>query len=136
MTEMEIKTRIAGIEAYDYGQSTAPFFRLDEIVNSTHADARARRAVERVLAAVLESEAPLAAKQEVCRRLWRIGTDMSLDALAKMLGSGDLHLVEAACYAIGVRPSAKADAALRAALGGQNGKGRAAIENLLRARGA
>ena len=136
MTETEIRKRIAGIDTYDFGKSTAPFFELDEIINRAHGDAAARRSVERVLIAVLESGASIAAKQEACRRLWRIGTDMSVDALAKMLGSGDLRLVEAACYAIGVRPSAKADAALRTALSGQRGKGRAAIENLLRDRGA
>ncbi len=136
MTETEIKTKLAGIEAYDFGKSTTPFFKLDAIINRTNGDAAARRAIERALIAVLESAAPVAAKQEACRRLWRIGTDASVDALAKMLGDGDLRLVEAACYAIGARPSAKADAALKAALDNPRANGRLAIENLLRARGA
>ncbi len=136
MTETEIKTKIVGIEAYDFGKSTTPFFKLDEIINRTNGDASARRAIERALVAALESDASVAAKQEACRRLWRIGTDASVDALAKMLGDGDLRLVEAACYAIGARPSAKADAALRAALDNPRLNGRSAIENLIRDREA
>ena len=136
MTERELRAKIAGVETYDFGKSTTPFFELDAIINRTNGDAPARRAVERALIAVLESEAPVAAKQEACRRLWRIGTDASVAALVKMLGDGDLRLVEAACYAIGARPSAKADAALKAAVDNPRANGRAAIENLIRDRRA
>ncbi len=108
--------------------------RWDAVNERFFGDEEANRMIERALIAVLESEASVAAKQEACRRLWRMGTDASVDALTKMLGAGDLRLVEAACYAIGARPSAKADAALSAALDHEHANGRSAIENLIRDR--
>lgn len=71
---------------------------------------------ERTLISVLESDAPLEAKQEACRQLWRAGTDASVPALAKMLVSADIRLVEAACYALSRRRSEAVSRALRRAL--------------------
>ena len=71
---------------------------------------------ERKLIVILESEAPLEAKQEACRQLWRTGTDASVPALEKMLSDPDVHVVEAACYALSQRRSAAVSRALRRAL--------------------
>ena len=84
---------------------------------------------------MLASGASLAAKQEACRRLWRIGTDASLDRLGQMLGAKDPRLVAAACYAIGRRPSKRADEVLRAALRKASEPCRAPIEHLIEDRG-
>ena len=87
--------------------------------------------MERELAALLGSDASLAARQEVCRRLWRIGTDSSLDSLVPMLESDDPRVVGAACYAIGRRPSARADELLMAAMRKAPEQCRAPIEHLI-----
>lgn len=71
---------------------------------------------ERKLIAVLESDAPLEGRQEACRQLWRTGTDASVPALEKMLASGDVRVVEAACYALSRRRSEAVSRALRRAL--------------------
>lgn len=134
MTRDDIHRIFSAIRGYDYGKSSQPFFVVDEVINQTHGEGRARTWIEEELIAILESDEPVAVKQEVCRRLWRMGSDASIDALGSLLGDKDPRLVEAACYAIGRRPSTRADAALTAALNRPKDAGRLAIEHLIRDR--
>ena len=131
MQREQVQSVARAVVGYDFGKSAIALFELDRLINATHADSEARAWIEAELAQILETDASLAAKQEVCRRLWRIGTDASLGALDKLLGSEEPRLVAASCYAIGRRPSARADDMLRAALRKAPQSCRAPIENLI-----
>lgn len=131
MQRERIEKAVRAIAEYDYGLSASALFEVDRLINETHGDPDSRSWMERELASVLETGPSLAARQEVCRRLWRIGTDSSLDALGPMLESDNPREVAAACYAIGRRPSARADELLMAALRKAPEPCRAAIEHLI-----
>ncbi len=131
MERERIERTVREISSYDFGKSASALFAVDDLINESHGDARSRSWIERGLAGILATEASLAAKQEVCRRLWRIGSDASLDALDKLLQDDDPRLVEAACYGIGRRPSPRADEVLRAALRRVPDARRTPIEHLL-----
>ena len=130
----EVQAAVRSIAEYDFGKSANALFEVDRLINASHGDREARSLIEAELGRVLESDASLAAKQEVCRRLWRIGTDASLAALGKLLEDEDPRLVEASCYAIGRRPSARADDMLRAALRTAPEPCKAPIETLIQER--
>lgn len=131
MQQEQVQATVRAIAGYDFGKSTTALFELDRLINASHGDRQARSWIEGELGQILESDASLAAKQEVCRRLWRIGTDASLGALGKLLEDDDPKLVAASCYAIGRRPSARADDLLRAALRRAPQPCRAPIETLI-----
>lgn len=131
MRHDQVRAAVQAVAEYDFGRTAAALFELDRLINASHGDSEARSWIEAELARILESGASLAAKQEVCRRLWRIGTDDSLGALAKLLEDDDPKLVAASCYAIGRRPSARADEALKSALRKAPQPCRAAIESLI-----
>lgn len=130
-TEAEIEKAIAAIRDYDYGQSRKALLAVEKLINETHGNAELRAEIERELVQVLESDATLACKQFVCRKLWIIGTDASVPALAKMLAGADTHAVEAACYALSQHRSPAVSRALRDALDEAKENGLAAVINLL-----
>jgi HEAT repeat protein len=130
-TPADIEKAMAPVRNYDYGQSRKPLLAVETLINETHGNAELRAAIEAELAGLLESDASLACKQFVCRKLWIIGTDASVPALAKLLESGNGHLVEAACYALSSNPSPKVADALRRALDKTEGNGLIAVVNLL-----
>ena len=131
MQRERIEKAVRALTAYDFGESTSALFEIDRLINESHGDMEARSSIERGLAKLLESDTSLAAKQEVCQRLWRIGTDRSLDALRPMLEADDPRVVAAACYAIGMRPSARADDMLMAAVRKAPSPCRPALEHLI-----
>lgn len=131
MERKQVERVVQGLQAYDFGESALPLFALDKLINETHQDSHARALIEQELARILASNASLAAKQEACRRLWRIGTDESLESLEALLRSDDARIVAAACYAIGRRPSDRADEILRRAHRDASDGCRAPIEHLI-----
>lgn len=131
MQRERIEKAARSLAAYDYGESTDALFEIDRLINESHGDSESRSQIEQALAALLGAEVSIAAKQEVCRRLWRIGTDSSLDSLRPMLEAEDPHLVAAACYAIGRRPSARADEMLLKAMRKASAPCRPALEHLI-----
>lgn len=135
MDRERIRRAAEAISAYDFGRSTAALFEMDRLINASHGDDGARAGIESELAGLLGSGSSLAARQEVCRRLWRIGTDASLPALEPLLRDSDPRIVAAACFAIGRRPSAQADEMLRQALRQAPEACRPALERLLADRG-
>lgn len=131
MDKERIRQAVRSISAYDFGESTKALFTVDRLINESHSDAEARSWIETELGALLGTGLSLAAKQEVCRRLWRIGTDSSLNALEPLLADDDPHVVAAGCYAIGRRPSSRADDLLRGALRNAPTACRETIETLI-----
>lgn len=131
MQRERIQRAVRAVSSYDFGESTSALFEVDRLINEAHGDPEALAWLEKELAGILAAGTSLAAKQEACRRLWRIGTDESLDRLAPLLGESDPRVVAAACYAIGKRQSKKADELLRSALRSAPEGCRAPIEHLI-----
>ena len=129
--EEEVATILAPLKSYDYGQTRKPLDALDRLVRETHGNAAARVRLESELVKLVEADTTLSAKQEICRRLAIIGTDMSVPALGRLLGAADARAVEAACYALYEQRSAAARAALSNALSTARGAGLVAIINLV-----
>ncbi len=135
MRRQQVERAVRAVLSYDFGESASTLFEVDRLINESHGDSEARSWLEEELAGILESSANLAAKQEACRRLWRIGTDATLDRVGLLLREDDPRVVAAACYAIGRRPSKRADELLRVALRNASEACRAPIEHLIEDRG-
>lgn len=131
MQREKIQQAVRAVLSYDFGESTSALFEVDRMINESHGDPQARAWLEEELAGILGAGTSLAATQEACRRLWRIGTDACLSQLAPMLAESDPRVVAAACYAIGKRPSQRADELLRSALRTAQEGCRAPIEHLI-----
>ena len=87
---------------------------IDIAVIQSHANAEARQRLEERLLEVLESDAPRAAKDYVCRQLCAMGTARSVPALAALLDNAELaHMARAALEDI---PGEEATAALHDAV--------------------
>lgn len=124
---------IQSVKTVDWGQSGAPLLLIDAEIRKIagHADHLAK--LETALLSILQSDAPLAAKRGVCKRLGLIASERSVPVLSRMLSGADTS--EMARYALEVIPSLAADAALRDALGAMRGKVRVGIINSIGARG-
>lgn len=114
------------LAAYQYGQSRAV---LREVAGLAQA---APRALAPQLAALLETEATLEAKQFACEQLGLIGTAAEVPALARQLGQPDLAW--AARSALERIAGDESLAALRAALPAATGASRQGLINSLAAR--
>jgi len=105
---------MAGLAGYDYGQSRLPLTQLNEYVRSAHISEGGLVRTEQRLVAFLQTGAPLAAQQFVCRQLSIIGTEASAPALSGMLADGATS--DMARYALERIPGAAVDKVLREAL--------------------
>jgi HEAT repeat protein len=104
----------AALRTYDWGPTRELLLPIDIAVTSTHANLEARQRLEGRLLEVLESDAPRAAKDFVCRQLCAMGTARSVPALAALLENPELaHMARAALEHI---PGEEATVALREAV--------------------
>lgn len=107
------------LKTYDWGKDPNQLKPIDDAVIASHGDAAARKALETRLAAVLKTDAPLDAKDYVCRKLMLIGTAESTPTLASLLPVKEhSHMARFALERI---PAAEAAQALRDALTKTNG---------------
>jgi HEAT repeat protein len=115
------------VKAYDWGRSGAALLAIDaEIRNlAGHADHLAN--LETALLGVLQSDASLAAKRGVCKRLGLIAGERSVPVLAAMLAADETS--DMARYSLERIPSARVDAALREALAKAQGGARVGVIN-------
>ena len=125
----ELAAAVRAISKYDYDHPRTKLVDLERQINSTHGNRAARMEIEKAMADLLSSHATVAAKQFICKKLWMMGTDLSVPALATLLQGPDPVLAEAACYAL--RSQESAAAAMRKALDPARGVARVAIINLL-----
>jgi HEAT repeat protein len=130
-TAADIEQAVAAAGSYDYGQSRAALAAVDKLVNATHGNPALRAAIEKEMVKLLGSSAKFGCKQEICRRLWIIGTDASVPALGQMLADADGKVAEAACFALSRHPSPVVGKALRDALSQAQGAGLIAVIRLL-----
>ena len=111
-----IESVLASVSRLESGGSRKPEDALEGLARATRSDPGRRAALEEGLAGVLESrESTLAGRDLACKLLWRIGTDRSLPALARLLAAEET--AEMACYALEGNRSDAAGSALREALG-------------------
>jgi len=113
-TVAEIDKAVAAIADYADGKPRRPLLAIEEIIRQAKGQAELRRHLEAKLVELIQSDASHECKLFVCQQLWVVGSDASLAALEPMLL--DEKTAHIACYAIGLRPSPKAGAALRSAL--------------------
>lgn len=127
----DLTAAVRAVSDYDFDRPRTKLVELERLINATHGNRTARMEIEKAMAELLNSQATLAAKQFVCKKLWIMGTDLSVPALAGLLHGPDPVLPEAACYALRSQESAIAAAAVRNALDRAQGVARVAIINLL-----
>ena len=118
---------------HDAGQGDATLdaarlFRLRALVREATTTEQVR-ALEKRLVEALASDAPLSAKEDICRVLWQIGSAQSAPALNRLLARPET--VDIACYAIANNPVPELGQAARDALRGSTGRVAASLLNLL-----
>jgi len=106
----DIEAGLASIKEYDFGQTRENLVKISDIFAAARKDAGALAKVEKAMAAFIEGQATPAAKQFVCGQLGYIGTDASVPALAKLLGSDET--ADMARMALERIPGEKVDGAL------------------------
>lgn len=102
------------LKTLDWGQDTKSLSALDGAIAASHGDAAKRKELEDRLLGVLKSDAPLDAKQYVCRKLMILGTVASVPTLSRLLS--DKQLAHMARYALERITAPEAAAALRDSL--------------------
>ncbi len=115
------------VEAFDWGRSGAPLLAVDAEIRKVlgHPEQLAR--LEEALLSVLRSDASIAAKRGVCKRLGLIAGERSVPTLAAMLV--DPETSDMARYSLERIPSDAVDAALRDALPKTKGTTRVGVIN-------
>ena len=109
-TPAAIRNAALELKAYDFGKSTAVLETLEGFLKAEPRQPEIRAALEQEFMKALAPEYSLAARRFACEKLWILGSDAVLGAVAAMLTGSDWKAAEAACYAISRRPSERADA--------------------------
>jgi HEAT repeat protein len=126
----EVLTKIA---AYQYGDSQEPLVRLQEIMQLANGKPELIRVIESRILKTLQSNATLAGKQHLCKKIIVVGSEASIPVLAQMLLNPET--TDMARYALEVMPAPQADSALRLALPVMTGDYKCGIINSLGRRG-
>jgi len=104
----------SAIKAYEWGKSGAPLLAIDAEIRKLLGHAEHLAKLEEALLEILRSDASLAAKRGVCKRLGLIATERSVATLAAMLTSAETS--DMARYSLERIPSPAVEATLREAL--------------------
>ncbi len=129
----DLDRAFATLRTYEWGQSKADLFQLDQVVRDSQSDPALQKDLEKRCIAVLESDATRGGKQYACRQLRLIGTNDAVPALAGLLTNAELsHMARYGLQGIG---TPEATAAIRAALGKTEGDAQAGIITSLGALG-
>jgi HEAT repeat protein len=121
------------LKTYDYGVDRHVLDPIDEAAVTTRNDPAARKDLEQRLLAVLQSKAPLDARDYVCRQLRAIGTASSVPALEALLPNPELsHMAR---YALERIPDHQAGKALENQLRKLNGQLKVGVISSLGTRG-
>ena len=114
---------------YDWGGERASLYGIEIAIQEARGDAARLAEIELGLIAVIQSGAPLPAKEYACRQLALIGTAQCVPALAAMLPDADLS--DRALFALQAIPDPAASAALLEALNTATSAVRIGIVNAL-----
>lgn len=110
----EVEAAFAALTRYDRGSPRGELVPLDEAVKRSLGRPPEMARLEERLSRVLQSDAPLPAKEFVCRKLTFLGSAQCVMALAPLLEVTDL--ADAARSVLEALPCEEAAAALRASL--------------------
>jgi len=121
---------LAGYE-YDHSRDWLPEFQ--DFMKKAYGDPQVRSATEEMLIDFVQSDAPVAGKQYVCRVLGNIGTEASVPVLSKALS--DKNLTETVLLALEKIPGHQAERALIKGVGSEDDEIKAAVINSLAFRG-
>jgi hypothetical protein len=124
-----VKELIAKLQAYDWGGDRGSLVAIDDMINAAYGNTEKLTEIEQALLEVLQSGAPLPAKEYCCRKLALIGTDRCIPVLAEMLLNAELS--DCARLALEAMPGTAAEAALQAALDKVEGNQQTGIINSL-----
>jgi HEAT repeat protein len=129
LAEEAVDQAFAALKTYDWGDDRSKLAPIDKAVPASHHDAATRKKLEAKLAAVLKSDASLAAKDYVCRKLSLIGSANCVPNVATLLG--DEKLSHMARYALERIPDPAAVEAMRDALPTIGGRQKVGVINSL-----
>ena len=134
----DVSSRLAGslntASTFQYGESREALSEIDEIMKAAVESVEIAKRVEAQFIDFLESNATLAGKQFVCRKLSVIGTKASVPLLAKMLAVDETF--DMALYALEKIPSAQVDKVLMKRIQRVRGKQKIGLISTLGIRGA
>jgi HEAT repeat protein len=99
---------------YDYGESRLALTSIDSMMHGIFNDPELKKEAEKAFIAFLKSDATLASKQFVSRKLSLIGGDKCVSTLSKMVRTDDTF--DMALYALERIPGKKAGGVLRGLL--------------------
>ena len=124
-----MKNLMETLQSYDWGGDRGALVAIDDLINAAYGNTEKLAEIEQALLEVLQSEAPIPAKEYACRKLALIGTERCIPVLAAMLL--DAEKSDLARLALEAIPDAAADDALQAALDKTEGDQQAGIVNSL-----
>ncbi len=123
--EQFLDAMLPRVAKFDYGGDAEALHAVAAFVNESHASSERRHEIAARMAALLETDATMAAKQFVCKQLWRISGAETVPTLARLLRSEET--ADMARYALERMPDAAAGKALRDTLTRATGKVKAGI---------
>jgi len=124
-----IEELLGQIKGYEYGRTRVALFEISDIIRGLLSSAEQLSEIEGKLDKFLLSDASLASKQFVCRKLRIIGTEKSLPALAILLA--EPKTADMARFALEPIESDAVDKVLEDGLATTSGKVRVGIINSL-----
>ncbi|NIA13710.1 MAG: hypothetical protein GWP08_06475 [Nitrospiraceae bacterium] len=124
-----LEETVAEIATFEFGQSPEWLETMSMLVVESQDDPARRSELAAQLTTILDSKATLAAKQYVCRELWRIASKAEVPALAALLE--DDETADMARYALERMEDPAAGDALRKALKSAEGATLVGIVNSL-----
>jgi len=120
----DISSRLDGnltaVAMYEYGGSREPLSEINEIIKTAVKSPEIGEQVEKQFIEFLKSNATLAGKQFICRKLCIIGTKASVTVLSRMLDVDETF--DMALYALEKNPSSNVDKILSKAMQKVDGK--------------
>jgi len=113
-TEADFDSLLSAVKTYEYGQSRAALFALEQAVQKGAGDDAARESMASKMAALLTAEATADCKKHLCAQISLIGSAKQVPVLASLLADKELGL--AARSALERTPGKDAVVAMRTAL--------------------
>lgn len=120
---------LEALKTFDWGQDRSALGPIDAAVAASKGNAAAQKDLETRLAALLGTDAPMAAKDVACRQLSLVGSAACVPAVAPLLT--DEKLSHMARYVLERIPAPEAVAAMRDALSKVKGRLKVGVINSL-----
>ena len=129
LEKADVDRALAAAREYRIGAPGEGYKGVERIVRETQPGDPMRRQLEQKLVELAASDADIEARRLVCRTLWVIGGDASVELLLTLVE--DPNHYDIGCYALRNHPSPQINRRLIVALPDLAGKGRIAAINLL-----